>query len=55
MFRIVNVGIKLLQIVGDIVIFYCMICCLVLSCLFVQIGFGDLQGVGEIVGDEGGV
>ncbi len=54
MLRIANVGIKLLQIVGDTVTFYRMTRRPVLSCLLAQTGLGDLQGVGETVGDEGG-
>lgn len=54
MLRIANVGIQLLQIVGDTVTFYRMTRRPVLSCLLAQTGLGDLQGVGVTVGDEGG-
>ncbi len=53
MLRIANVGIQLLQIVGDTVTFYRMTRRPVLSCLLAQTGLGDLQGVGVTVGDEG--
>ena len=54
MLRIANVGIQLLQIVGDTVTFYRMTRRPVLSRLLAQTGLGDLQGVGVTVGDEGG-
>lgn len=54
MLRIADVGIKLLQIVGDTVTFYPMTRFPVLCRLFAQAGFGDLQGVGVAVSDKGG-